>query len=202
MNSWQRNRYIIIIIPCVLVFIGIIGIYIWRYNIQDKFLDDELASRMNWVRLKEQNEDSQMARSGKLSQLYSNEIYGFSFYHPDDFEKKEFTVDEGTIVVLFEKKDEKDGFQIIVSPFDEEEPLTTDRIRRDIPDIVIEQLQEITIGGEHALLFWSSDPVLGKTREVWFTHNNALYQISSYFVFDEMLSRIMATWQFNDNKTL
>ena len=133
--------------------------------------------------------------------LYTNSSYGFSFRHPDGFETTEFE-DENGEVILFEK-DEKASFQIFITPFDEPGPLTFERVRKDLPNLTIEEPQTVKIANADALVFFSEDPSLGRLRESWFVwppepwpNGNYLYQVTSAAEFDSELSKIMATWKF------
>src|SRR3989344_2128233 len=64
-------------------------------------------------------------------------------------------------------------FQIYISPYDDDiSTFTLERIRADIPDIVIQEPQEILIAkdkSEHALMFFSPNGG-GRTREIWFVY--------------------------------
>ncbi len=107
--------------------------------------------------------------------------------------------------MLIEKKEGSgQSFQIVISPFDEPGPLTLERIRQDLPDMAVEEPQKASIGGAEALVFFTSDASLGKTREVWFVwpedpglYGNYLYRVTSRSEFDAELSKIMATFKFN-----
>ena len=101
--------------------------------------------------------------------------------------------------ILVQKFGGSDSFQIFVLPWDESEyaVITKERIRQDVPDMVIEEPEEaILADGTHALLFWSEERGVGKTREVWVIHKNFLYQISALAQFDSLLAQVMGTWKF------
>ncbi len=97
-----------------------------------------------------------------------------------------------------------DWFQIYVTMWDEDGDITTARIKKDIPDIVINSPQNVIIGpkqidgvGPHALIFFSKDSGLGETREVWFVQNGYLYQVTSKKSFDLKLGQVLSTINFN-----
>ena len=134
--------------------------------------------------------------------FYTNDAYGFSFRYPDGFRVENFAEGEGEIILVSGPKS-GEGFQIYVTPFDEEGPITAERIRRDLPKMAIDQPQEAGIGEAQALAFFSSDSSLGRTREAWFVwpespipNGNYLYQVSASSEFDLELSKIMATFRF------
>lgn len=126
---------------------------------------------------------------------YTNEVFGFSVVFPDGYKTTELEDDLGK-TILVKGEGEKHEFQIFIMPFDEDGPISPERIREDIPEVIIEDPQNITLSGTAALLFWGSNESLGKTRELWFVHGGNLYQISSYAEFDAGLSKIMSTWKF------
>lgn len=146
---------------------------------------------------------SQTPAASDLSQTHTHPGLGFSFRYPDGFKISSTAEELGeTILVQKEGGGAKEGFQIFISEFDEPGPITGERIKIDLPEIVIEQPQDIELGirnqesGIGALIFFSQDESFGKTREVWFVHKGFLYQVTSKAEFDNQLSQIMATWRF------
>ena len=114
--------------------------------------------------------------------------------------------DSATLVFREEDKNkpekERLGFQIFITPFGEEETITPERIQKDLPFAVVEDPQQVIINPEasaeeeiQALLFWSNDPDIGRTREVWFTKNGYLYEITTYADLNEWLPLILSTWR-------
>jgi len=74
--------------------------------------------------------------------------------------------------------------------------LTEQRIKEDIPDIVIKEPLQIKVGEAIALAFLSESESLGQTREVWWVYKGNLYQITTYTEFDETMVAILETWKF------
>lgn len=128
---------------------------------------------------------------------YDHEEPFFAFAYPKELAVTELTEANGNEVVVLEGG-ERQGFQVRFFPFDEEGPLTVERIRTDIPDIVIDDPQAglITAAQLPAILFWSQDSVLGKTRELWFIHEGYFYQLTTFPEFDTTLAAIMERWTF------
>jgi len=136
---------------------------------------------------------------GEDYQKFTHPDYGFSVEYPQELKIKAFAEDKDSQTIVFQKEEEKFGFQIFVSPFEEGEVLTQERILEDLPSAIIEEPQEVIIGdGIHALLFWSFDPTIGKTREVWFPYQGYLYEITTYAHLDIWLAQILSTWSFNN----
>lgn len=141
---------------------------------------------------------------GELPQTYADDVYDFSFKHPDGFSALKMP-DAGGDLILVQGPADK-TFQVFVSPFDEPaSELTSDRIKFDLPDMEVINPEQIAIGGEGipALMFNSKHESLGDTREVWFVwppdplpHGNYLYQISAYANLDAFLGPILETWRF------
>ena len=128
---------------------------------------------------------------------YTNEDYGFSFQYPEDFTVNAFGAEKEGNMILVQGKGEN-GFQIYITDFDEDIPvITAARVHKDLPSLAIEQPQEAVLGADlHALIFWSQNPEIGKTREVWIVHEGAVYQITAPAAFDTKLAKIVGTWKF------
>ena len=122
-------------------------------------------------------------------QNYENIDYGFSFSYPDGFDIREIDEDQG-FTVLAEGRDSK-IFQIYINGFDEEGPITPERIKKDIPDIQIRQAQNFSLAGKDALAFMTDENI-----EVWFVYEGNLYQVTALKSFTDDLSKILATWKF------
>ncbi|OGF51672.1 hypothetical protein A3I27_02205 [Candidatus Giovannonibacteria bacterium RIFCSPLOWO2_02_FULL_43_11b] len=143
-----------------------------------------------------------------LKARYNDPDLGFFVDYPEGFTVND-TGEENVKVLVFSKKDSPaseagESFQIFIMPYDEPGPITPERILIDQPDIVMKDPQTIQIAGEEALVFFSTDPDIGDIREVWFVHPSTmlgasghLYQASTYAKYDELLSKVMATFRLN-----
>ena len=94
--------------------------------------------------------------------------------------------------------DQTIGFQIFIIPFDEEGPLAPERIRQDLPEMLIQNPQNVIIGKDNirALIFFSQEPGFGRTREIWFVRNGYLYQAMTYAELDALIGQVMESWEF------
>lgn len=143
---------------------------------------------------------------------YKNESLGFSFRYPKGFKITEFSDGQGN-VILAEGENGK-SFQIYIQPFDEpafvetstgkEMTLTPERIRQDVPKIVMRNTQLYELDGISTIVFESEEPNFGPTFEVWFIypenpypHGNYLYQITSSADFAQEVTEIINTWRFH-----
>ena len=126
---------------------------------------------------------------------YTNAKYGFSLELPEGTKTSEFQEGEYGDMLLF------GDFQIFVSEFDEPGIVTPERIKQDLPAIYIDQPQQVIIGKDrlNALIFFSEEESLGRTREVWFVHNGYLYQISTLEENDAFIGGILETLEFQEN---
>ena len=130
---------------------------------------------------------------------YTSPDYGFSFKYPKGFNVSELDDDSGH-TVLVQNADSKQGFQVYITPFDEPEPLTGARILQDLPPSEVIDPKDVLIGeGKtiNAVIFLSTNPSFGKTREVWFVHGENLYQVTTYEGQDNLIGPILDTLKFD-----
>lgn len=132
---------------------------------------------------------------------YVNTAYYFTFEYPADMKISSFGEGEESNVILIEDPatDKVNrSFQIFMNPFDEDiAVMTPARLRRDIPNLVIDNPQEVVLGdGTRALIALSNDPTLGRTREVWIISDGILYQITAREEADPWIAEVMKSWKF------
>lgn len=140
--------------------------------------------------------------------IYENFDVMFNFLYPPDFTIDEID-DERGLTILAQNSAKKAAFQIFLNPFDEPafvetsagkaRTLTPARIKKDLPNMVIENPQQVLIGANKntpALIFFSQDQTLGKTREIWFVGNGHLFQVETFADQDSLIGPVMDTWQF------
>lgn len=114
---------------------------------------------------------------------------GFSFAAPNGEMPVSNNVGDSWEVVTVK------NFQISFYPHDEP-AITTERIKLDVPDIVIKNIQYATLDGAEALVFNSSESTIGETYEVWFVHGGYLYQAMTYADKENELNSVLNTWKF------
>jgi len=135
------------------------------------------------------------SKEDSKNNVFTDTQYGFSFQYPKDFTVTKFQEGEGDTILIQQK--EGGGFQVFISPFDEEGPLTKERVLQDLPDLKIENAENRVLkNGIPALIFFSQEESLGKTREVWFIKNGNLYQVTTTADLDSLVAQIIATWKF------
>jgi hypothetical protein len=112
---------------------------------------------------------------------YTHPKTGLTFEYPSDFELYLVKEDGGEIIVG-QKAEYGLAFQIFIQPFDEPGPLTVERIRRDLPEMVMEHISETELirTATPVLAFLTTDDILGPIPQAWFVHNGFLYQVAFY----------------------
>ena len=126
---------------------------------------------------------------------YQNTKYGFSILYHEALSQKE--IDEGgnASTIVFQNPEEGKGFQIFVVPYNGEQ-VSEERFRQDIPSGVREKTEEIIVSGAKGVAFYSQDPFLGDTREVWILHGGYLYELTTFKAYEAELQTVLQTWRF------
>jgi PsbP-like protein len=126
---------------------------------------------------------------------YRNKDYGFSVDYPAQITPQEFPSRGDALTVLFQGADGEPGFQISVEPINGTE-ITPERFKLDEPSGVELDLHDTTVDGAPGITFVGFNADVGQTREIWFIHNDFLYEVTTYKELDSWLSDIMKTWRF------
>lgn len=199
-NFKSNPKFIIGVVIMVLVAGALLG-FLYYFRGSDGVPPANFFGIMNFIGGDSQESSEPFQEAPETANLRAgwktetNEKYGFSFQHPEDMKVGSVPSPEGTETIVVEKE-KPFGFQIFISPYDEPH-LTVERIKTNIPGIIMEQPQEVTVDGEQGVAFFSRDDSIGKTREVWFVHKGYLYQITAYAEFSDKLFEILGTWKFN-----
>jgi len=131
------------------------------------------------------------------SHTYINSTYGFSLQYPDGLAVEDRTEAANGRTITFESADGSQGFQIFITPYVQTQ-IDKSRIDLDTHGTAEGTPTEIVLqNGTHALAFFSSDPILGRLREVWFLDGGYLYEVTTYDTLDSWLASIMQTWKFD-----
>lgn len=142
--------------------------------------------------------------SASLGKTYASPNGEFSFNYPEGFVITELPINEATTSrqIIVESGEPQRGFELDILAFDEPGPLTSERIKQDLPDIEISQSRDISISSITALAFESTDPPpaggIGKTYEIWFVHDGNLYQAKTYRTFGKEMEEMMRTIKFKN----
>lgn len=127
---------------------------------------------------------------------YHSATYHFSLFYPDTLLLKEYA-EPGTARTLTFESSEGDGkeFQIFIVPYGEK-TVSEARFKQDIPSGVIIDTTDIVVDGVSATMFFSTNTVMGETREVWFINHGFLYEVTTEKESDAWLAQIMQSWKF------
>lgn len=126
---------------------------------------------------------------------YRNAAYHVSLFHPEALIPTEYHERGGALTVTFEGGDDEPFFQLFILPYAQTQ-ITPERLKYDIPSGVVREQTPVVIDGTSATMFYSTNAILGATREVWFIRNGYLYEVTTTKDQDAWLSTVMATWKF------
>ena len=149
---------------------------------------------------------TQSPRNDDDRDRFTNSMYHFSFAKPKGYHVAELEQDNHHVVVVETSPPGAEGFQILISPFDEADAgITADRVRSETGMEVTEPhsviLNGLDSGSEAgmttALGFDSNNEVFGgQSTEIWFVHAGHLYQVSGYRDAKAAMEEVIKTWGF------
>jgi hypothetical protein len=126
---------------------------------------------------------------------FKSQQYGFTLYYPPTLQVKEYAEAGGAHTASFEEPGGAKGFQIFVTPYSGDQ-ITQERFHGDVPSGVMKEPTDIYIDGARATMFFSTNALMGDTREVWFIRNGYLYEVTTYKELDSWLAEILKTWKW------
>lgn len=128
---------------------------------------------------------------------YTSSRYRFSLFYPQGLAVQSFNEGGGAQTVTFQNTTTVEGFQIFIVPYTEPQ-VTDERFKQDVPSGVRKELTNITIDGATGAAFYSTNTLLGETREVWFVHGGYLYEVTTLKPLGSWLDDILGTWRFGN----
>ena len=135
--------------------------------------------------------------SSELTEVYRSDLYGFSLKFPGGL-KTTFFQDGNTDIVAISDGATGLGVQIAITPFDEPDTnITAERVKKDIPDIIINDPQEVTLGSLGKGIAWIDGEGVNGRRQVWFAARGYLFQLTAPILFDATLKKMLNTWVFH-----
>jgi hypothetical protein len=126
---------------------------------------------------------------------YDNTTYNFSLFYPDDLSLADHVQPDGEHTAVFDDPAGNKGFQVFIVPYTETQ-ITQSRFLLDDPSGVMQEPVDVTVDGVRGTIFFSTNPIMGDTRERWFIRGDYLYEVTTYKPLDTWLADIMKTWQF------
>jgi hypothetical protein len=128
---------------------------------------------------------------------YDNSTYQFSLFYPDDLSLVDHVQPDGEHTAVFDDPAGNKGFQVFIVPYTGTQ-ITQSRFLLDDPSGVMQDPTDVTVDGVRGTIFFSTDAIMGDTRELWFIRGGLLYEVTTYKPLDTWLANIMQTWQFID----
>jgi hypothetical protein len=126
---------------------------------------------------------------------YANRGFHFSLDYPNNLKVQEYQEQDGGFTVVFQDPTTNEGFEVYAIPYDEPQ-IDKARFKLDEPSGVVNDPTKVTIDGVQAIMFYGNNPEIGDTREVWFAHNQVLYEVTTYKALASWLTPILQTWNF------
>ena len=186
---------IAIVIGATFFFGGFFGV--------SKFLNFEILKSLNTKTPSVRGESDTPKENGTIAFAPSDENsippryysldHNFSFDAPKGFSFTDIPDAKGDVVLVEGSAGE--SFQVFITAFDESGPLTPERIKRDLPQKIVQDPRSATLDGTKAIAF-SSREGTEDVFEVWFVHSGSLYQITTTAEFAPTLQGILQTWKF------
>lgn len=134
-------------------------------------------------------------------QVYVDLNGRFSIEIPSDFTSNTFeqldtasNLQYEVTVFVGEKKEE--NFQLAISEYNDSDSISIAAIKRDNPDILMDDSHDIEIAGSRGVTFLDMESKNNPQRNVWFINNGHLYQITTYRSFDTKMSDILSSWKW------
>lgn len=183
-----------ILAPVLLLLALVVFVVIFYFSFRPSALTPSVPSSLSTP-----NEETQTQKT--LSSVpagwreYRSPAYRFALHHPPELTVTEHDESGGAITITFIDTTGGREFQIFILPYAESE-ITKERIKLDIPSGVVKDETTVVIDGARGKAFYSQDPVLGETREVWFVREGALYEVTTHKPLAPWLDQILSTWRF------
>lgn len=149
-----------------------------------------------------------VASTTVATNTYVHQDPNFILSYPDDLTATSSVDADGSETIVFGGPSQPDmtadhlGFQIFISPYNESAPINQEFVKAAFPLLSIEDPVQVVFGANgdlNGLVFMSTDPTIGRTRELWLAHEGYLYQVTTYAALDSWLAEIFKTLKFSPN---
>lgn len=186
MNS--QNTYLLGI--CIAVLAALAAFFVWKH---------ETGSDLTYA-IQQENAvaSSTVPATPALTDttnLYQNPAFHFSLAFPNTLAAREYNEAGGAISITFQSASSSQEFEVYVTPYADAQ-ITPERFKLDEPSGVRDDPTDILIDGARGTMFFSRNPMMGETREVWIIHGGFLYEVVTERENDAWLASIMQTWRF------
>ena len=144
----------------------------------------------------ETNDTLAQLASATLTETYRNTMYDFSLKYPKGFLTNSFRQGDADFVTISDNATGL-GVQISITSFDEPTTnITAERVKQDIPDIVINDPQDVLLGSLGRGIAFVDGSGSEAKRQVWFVARGHLFQLTTPIAFDATLKKMLTTWAF------
>lgn len=126
---------------------------------------------------------------------YRNTAYRFSLLYPQELEVKEYPEGGNALTITFQNIKKQEGFQLFIVPYQEPQ-VSEERFKQDLPSGVRIKMIDMTVDGATGAAFYSTNVMLGETREIWFIRGGYLFEVTTLKSLDTWLDGILQTWKF------
>jgi hypothetical protein len=186
----MKNKLFVIIFSCLILVIVVFGIqtYNKQVNSQPIFSNSTATTTPTF--------SLPTARVLPLGfKEYVNAKYHFSLVYPNTLSTREYKEDGDALTVTFEDIKNENEFQIFVIHYNDVQ-VTTERFKMDVPSGVMKEPTNVIVGNVSGTAFFSTNAIMGDTREVWFIKDGFLYEVTTHKKLDAWLTSITQTWKF------
>lgn len=196
MNKGKSSSGILISIVIIIVIAGGFLLYV-----NSKTAKEEPAKQTTETAMKDEGNAPEKVKAGEetarqaFKNIYKDDALRISFGYPDGFTVNSSEEEGGKAIVVHNPKSDV-GFQIFVSTFDGGANVTKEDIQSSLPNLVIEDPQEVLLGSMGKGLAFFSKIDGQSRREVWFSAGGHLYQISAPRAYDEVVRQVLNNWTF------
>lgn len=184
----MKKTFIVIILIVIVVLVAFFAL-----NKDDGSADSTFSTVTN-----QESAITQALLDGEFSKTYRSEAHKFSVKYPEGLEASSFADESlGADVITIADPASGQGMQIIITPFDENiAVLTAERIKQDVPDLIIRDPQEVILGssGKGVAFLDAEDDTAN--RQIWFIARQSLYQITAPVSSDTLVQKMLNNWVF------
>jgi hypothetical protein len=130
---------------------------------------------------------------------YVDREYGFTFQYPSSATVFPYWDEDGYRVYV-PRPETKEGFTLLITPFDEAGRLTRERIHQDLPDLPMEDVSYVQLPAlaEAAITFRSESQDTDEAYELWFIYDRHLYQFNAHGPRRELLDEVLDSLRFGE----
>ena len=192
-----RTSFYLFGVLCVIGFL----MFVWYYqkSAEPKVLTLDDGTVLTLLTTTPPQSFDTTAQESYEGNYFEHKRYGFKILIPNGFSGVEQLIGNASAVMLFrDDLDNQKSFQIFVTPYGKQ-TIAKERFSQDLGSgATIKKMRNVTLGEQsiEAIVFESDSPLLGLSYEIWFVHNNFLYEISTKVSDQLWVDNILSTLIF------